>query len=166
VFDDSGHFQGLRCFSRDNTEVRVAQDLTKELQGKLGVLEKQIHEILEKHMKEDHVPIPSFDITIGQECDYMFLFDEDAKIMDCTNDIQNKLGYNKQEMLTLTLSDVSCLESHEAIKANLMEAKKQGTMHVKTIHKKKDGTSVLVSEHIRYLKDRNIFICMVKEDLL
>jgi len=166
VFDSSGHFLGLRCFSRDNSEIRVAQDQAKELQKKIEFLETQIHNIGEKYPNDDHVRLPVFDPMLGQDFDYMLLFDENAKIMDCTNDIQSKLGYNKREMLTLTLSDVSCLESHEAIKANLIEAKKHGTMRIKTIHKKKDGSSVLVSEQIKYLKDRNMFICMVKEDLL
>jgi len=166
VFDGSGHFLGLRCFSRDNSEIRSAEDKTIELQKKIGILETQFHDIAEKYPNDDHVGLPVFDPSLGQDFDYMLLFDENAKIMDCTNDIQSKLGYNKREMLTLTLSDVSCLESHEAIKANLMEAKKNGTMRVKTIHKKKDGSSVLVSEQIKYLKDRNMFICMVKEDLL
>jgi hypothetical protein len=37
-------------------------------------------------------------------------------------------------------------------------------MQIKNIHKRKDGSSVFVSEQIKYLKDRNMFICMVKED--
>ena len=96
----------------------------------------------------------------------MLIFDENAKIIDCTNDIQKKLGYNKDEMLSLTFADVVYLETYDEIRANLDEIKKLGIMQVKTIHKKKDGSSVFVSEQIRYLKDRNMFICMVKEDTM
>ena len=166
VYDGAGCFQGLRCFSRDSTEVRIAQDQIAELHTKLGFLDKQIHELLENQLKEDRIHEPIIDVTTEQEFDYMFIFDENAKIIDCTNDIQKKLGYNKQEMLTFTLADVAYLESYEEIKADLMTVKKQGAMQVKTIHKKKDGSSVFVSEHIKYLKDRNMFICMVKEDTL
>ena len=39
-------------------------------------------------------------------------------------------------------------------------------MNLKTMHKKKDGTSIFVSENIQYLKDKNTFKCTVKEDSL
>jgi hypothetical protein len=65
-----------------------------------------------------------------------------------------------------SLSRTLYLETYDDIRANLDEIKKLGTMQLKTIHKKKDGSSVFVSEQIRYLKDRNMFICMVKEDTI
>jgi PAS domain S-box-containing protein len=166
VFNSIGNFQGLRCFSRDATEYQVADKHIKELQIKLNETYKQLHEILRQQPKGKSLIEPVFDTTIKQEFDYMILFDENAKIIDCTNDIQKKLGYNKDEMLSLTFADVVYLETYDEIKANLDETKKLGTLQVKTIHKKKDGSSVFVSEQIRYLKDQNMFICMVKEDTM
>jgi len=166
VFDRTGSFHGLRCFSRDATEERVAENQIEELHKKIGELDKRMHEILQDQMKESHEKEPTLDTTAEQEFDYMLIFDENAKIIDCTSDIQKKLGYNKDEMLSLSFADVVYLESYDEIRANLDEIKKLGTMQVKTIHKKKDGSSVFVSEQIRYLKDRNMFICMVKEDTI
>jgi PAS domain S-box-containing protein len=164
VFDSAGGFQGLRCFSRDASEYRLAQDEIKELHEKVSELDNRLHQLLEAQKKESPRAEPSIDVASQQEFDYMFIFDENAKIIDCTNDIQKKLGYNKEEVLSLTLTDVAYLESHEEITACLAEIKSQGNKEIKTIYKKKDGSSVFVSEHIKYLKDRNMFICMVKED--
>jgi PAS domain S-box-containing protein len=166
VFDRTGSFHGLRCFSRNATEERVAENQIEELRKKIGELDKRIHEIFQQQLKESHGKEPTLDPTAEQVFDYMLIFDENAKIIDCTNDIQKKLGYNKDEMLSLTFADVVYLETYDEIRANLDEIKKLGTIQVKTIHKKKDGSSVFVSEQIRYLKDRNIFICMVKEDTM
>ena len=166
VFDRTGSFHGLRCFSRDATEERVAENQIEELRKKIEELDKQMHEIFQQQLKESHGKEPTLEKTAEQVFDYMLIFDENAKIIDCTNDIQRKLGYNKDEMLTLTFADVVYLETYDDIRANLDEIKKLGTMQVKTIHKKKDGSSVFVSEQIRYLKDRNMFICMVKEDTM
>ena len=166
VFDRTGSFHGLRCFSRDATEERVAENQIEELHKKIGELDKRMHEILQEQLKESHGKEPTLDKTAEQVFDYMLIFDENAKIIDCTNDIQKKLGYNKDEMLSLTFADVVYLETYDEIRANLDEIKKLGTMQVKTIHKKKDGSSVFVSEQIKYLKDRNMFICMVKEDTM
>jgi hypothetical protein len=80
-----------------------------------------MHELQEEHLKEDHGYEPILEIAGGQEFDYLFIFDENAKIIDCTSDIQKKLGYNKQEMMTLTLSDVAYLESQEEIRGNLFD---------------------------------------------
>jgi PAS domain S-box-containing protein len=166
VFDRTGCFRGLRCFSRDATEERVAENQIEELHKKIGELNKQIHEILQERSNENPEKEPTLEMTGEQVFDYMLIFDENAKIIDCTNDIQKKLGYNKDEMLSLTFADVVYLETYDKIRANLDEVKKLGIMQVKTIHKKKDGSSVFVSEQIRYLKDRHMFICMVKEDTM
>jgi PAS domain S-box-containing protein len=164
VFDRTGFFRGLRCFSRDATEERVAENQIDELHKKIQDLDKQMHEITQVQLELNPGKEPTLDTTIEQEFDYMLIFDENAKIIDCTNDIQKKLGYNKDEMLSLTFADVVYLETSDEIRANLDEIKRVGAKQVKTIHKKKDGSSVFVSEQIKYLKDRNMFICMVKED--
>jgi PAS domain S-box-containing protein len=166
VFNSVGTFQGLRCFSRDATEYQVAETKIDDLEKKLSDAYKQLHEVLQSQSKGKPLMEPVITTTTDQEFDYMILFDEDARIIDCTNDIQKRLGFTKEEMLTLTFADVVYLESYKDIKASLDEIKKQGSTQIKSIHKKKDGSSVFVSEHITYLKDRNMFICMVKQDTM
>lgn len=164
IFSNRGEFKGLRCFSRDATEYQVAETKIEELQKKLSDAYKQLHEVLRLQPKATGMSESVYDTTIEKEYDYMILFDEQAKIVDCTTDIQRVLGYSKEEMLHLTFTDVVYLDSSKKIKASLEEIKREGSIQTKDIHKKKDGTSVFVSEHIRYLKDRNLFICMVKQD--
>ena len=166
VFDPAGNYKGLRCFSRDATDYKVTENMITELQKKIRDLDKQLHEIMHQQDKVSSLLKPINETAAKQEFDYMILFDENTKIVDCTDDIEKKLGYSKKEMLMLTFSDVVYLGSSSDIKASLDEIKKQGNMHIKDIHKKKDGSSLFVSEQIRYLKDRNVFICMVKQDLL
>lgn len=164
MFDSGGTFQGLRCFSRDASEHRFAEDTIADLQKKIGDLDRQLHEITRQQEKETTLLEPNIDTATKQEFDYMILFDEKTKIVDCTENIEKQLGYSKQEMLSLSFTDLVYLESSYDIKASLDEIKTHGNMYTKNIHKKKDGASVFVSEHIRYLKDRNLFICMVKQD--
>jgi PAS domain S-box-containing protein len=164
MFNSTGNFQGLRCFSRDATEYEASATKIEDLEKKLNEAYEQLHEVLHHQPKQKPLTEPVIDTLNEQEFDYMLIFDENAKIIDCTNDIQKRLGYDKQELLSLTFADIVYLESFNDIKTSLDEIKKQGTMQVKNIHKRKDGSSVFVSEHFRYLKDRNMFICMVKED--
>jgi PAS domain S-box-containing protein len=144
----------------------VAENKIEELEQKLSETYKQLHKVLQQQSTGNPLLNPSITTVSEQEFDYMILFDENAKIIDCTNDIQKKLGFTKDEMLNLTVADVVYLESYKDIKASLENIKKQGSTLIKSIHKKKDGSSLFVSEHITYLKERNMFICMVKQDMM
>lgn len=158
MIDEQRRFHGVRCFSRDISEYKIAQEKIEELQKKLDALKKNI-----TPSETQPMPVPS-EPASQEVFDYMFMFDEQGKIVDCTEDIHKKLGYEKKEMLTLSLQDFRCLETSDDLHFNMDAVKKQGMIQLKTIHKKKDGSSVFVSEHIKYVKDRNMFICFVKED--
>ena len=75
-----------------------------------------------------------------------------------------KLGYNKSEILSLTLDDLDCFEKKENIKNKIDKIIDLGKMNFKTIYRKKDKKILLVNETIRYLKERDLFECSVKEE--
>ena len=74
------------------------------------------------------------------------------------------LGYSKSEMLSLNMADFDALESKKDLAKKINQAKKNGVASFKTIHKRKDGSAVLVHENLQYLKDKNAFKCIVRED--
>jgi PAS domain S-box-containing protein len=98
------------------------------------------------------------------EFDSVFLFDENANILDCNENVHKKLGYTKSEMLSLNMTDFDALESKEDIINKINDAKKTGSITFKTIHKRKDGSAILVHENVQYIKDKNVFKCIVRED--
>jgi len=75
-----------------------------------------------------------------------------------------KLGYDKSEILSLTLDDLDCFEKKGNIKNKVELVKDKGKMNFKTMYRKKDQKIILVIETIRYLKDMNLFECLVKEE--
>ncbi len=164
VFDSQGTFRGLRCFSRDITDIRAAQAQIEKLQQQLSDLDKRGQGQPLTVQSECPIEETTREKGLLQEFDYMFLCDEHANIIDCTVDIQKKLGYTKDEMLKLSVADVMILETLEGIRSMLEMIKKQGCIDIKTVHRKKDGTSILVEEHMQYLKERNRFLCMVKTE--
>lgn len=96
--------------------------------------------------------------------DLIFLSDENANILDCNENLLRRLGYTKDEMLSLNMADFDAIESKEDIINRINQAKKNGNIDFKTIHKKKDGSAILVHETMQYLKDKNVFKCIVKEE--
>jgi PAS domain S-box-containing protein len=98
------------------------------------------------------------------EFDAVFIFDENANILDCNDNMPKRLGYSKSEILSLNLSDIDALESKNDIIDKIKKTKKEGVISFKTIHKRKDGSAVLVHENLQYLKEKNKFKCIVRED--
>jgi PAS domain S-box-containing protein len=162
IFDTQGTFHGLRCFSRDITDIYHTQEQIKTLQRQLAQMEKRGQRKTLAPQGEYRPMESSNEKGLMQEFDYMFLCDDHANIIDCTTDIHLKLGYTKDEMLKLTIADVTVLETLEEIRSMFETIRKQGCIDMKTIHRTKDGTSLLVQEHVQYLKERNRFLCLVK----
>ena len=69
----------------------------------------------------------------------------------------------KPAMLEQLLS-LAGIESQEDIKEKIKQAKENGNYSFKTIHKRKDGSTFLVYENFQFIKDKNAFRCIVKED--
>lgn len=90
--------------------------------------------------------------------------DENADILECDDKIYKKLGYSKDEILNLNLSDFDALESKETLIKKINDVKEQGSISYKTIFKKKDGSPFLVYENISYLPEENKFKCLIRED--
>jgi hypothetical protein len=67
-------------------------------------------------------------------------------------------------MLSFNMADFDVLETKNEIIKKINQTKKNGVYSFKTIHKKKDGSAILVNENIQYLEDKNKFKCIVRED--
>ena len=166
VFNKEGIFQGYRGIHRNvTTHIQSEQKLEELIQKNKRLREIRINS---PHMFTEEYGVGE-KLTIAEkqsmdEFDYMFLFDEKANIVDCSENIDKKLGYNKVEMLHLNLSDFDLMEKKDDVKKKIKQIKKQGHIHLKSIHKRKNGSSVLVTENIKYLKDKHMFQCTVKED--
>jgi len=99
-----------------------------------------------------------------REFDSVFIFDKNANILDCNENICKRLGYSKNEMLSLNMVDFDALESKQELSERINLAKKNGSYSFKTIHKRKNGSAILVYENLQYNKNKNTFKCVVRED--
>ena len=173
VFDKDGNFNGYRGIHRDITTSRKSQDVIddlieknkrlKEMREKTRILVDESSDVQRKQ------PEIEKELIVNQsenDIDAIFLFDEHANVVDCNDTMLELLGYTKPELLTLTIADIDVLETKGSVKEKINEIKKLGSMHLRTIHKRKDGSSIFVHGQINYLKDEKKFKCVVKEDSL
>ncbi|MCK5113072.1 MAG: PAS domain-containing protein, partial [Thermoplasmatales archaeon] len=164
--DDLGDFRGFRGIGKDITEPKIAEEKIEDLDKKLSDMKERMRDVFNEREKFKYKPPMerAMDKLTEEEFNAMFIFDENANIIDCNKNMYEKLGYKKDEMLLLNLSDFDYLETKKDFKDKIYKIKKQGKINLKTIHKKKNGSSIFVSESILYLKDKNMFKCIVKED--
>jgi PAS domain S-box-containing protein len=170
-FDETGNLCGYRGIDIDITANKDVEEKIKTLNAELTDLKKEITLLLNRQQliksKEDAVDSIKNkleDKWSEHEFDSIFLFDENANILDCNENVHKKLGYTKSEMLSLNMADFDALESKQDIINKINDAKKTGSITFKTIHKRKDGSAILVHENVQYIKDKNVFKCIVRED--
>ncbi|MDH7507198.1 MAG: PAS domain S-box protein [Candidatus Thermoplasmatota archaeon] len=171
-YDESGNIAGFNWFNLDVTEEKHVKEKIKKLNEEYLKLKTKIDKISNERKKEKNRLFETIDISkeksdekwIENEGDFVFTFDKNAKILDCNENMYKKLGYNKNEILSLNLTDFDILETKQSLSKKISNAIKNGVYSNKTIYKKKDGSTILVFENLQYLKDQNAFKCIVKED--
>jgi PAS domain S-box-containing protein len=172
------------------SEIYEINDLTESLNRILASLKLAIHkvgikkdEIFEEEIKEKKplvITKPIFKKANAQqaaanafsfknkwsekEFDAIFVFDEKANILDCNENMYKKLGYTKPELLALNISDIDVLESKKEILDKINKTKELGSITFKTIHKRKDGSAVLVHENLQYDRNTNEYKAIVREE--
>jgi len=170
LLDESENIIGFRGINTDITNEKEADRQIKELNTKLSDLKMEINELLNNRKTEKELKPTEISQEKPEEkkdehkIDYIFIFDENANILACTDSMYKKLGYSKSEMLSLNMIDFDALETKNDLKEKINNAKKNGNFSFKTMHKRKDGSTFLVYENFHYIKDKNAFKCIVRED--
>ena len=74
-----------------------------------------------------------------QAMDAFFLHDDHGKLLDVNRRACESLGYSKEELLNMSVSDVSCL-SEEEVRNVWVQLQTASTITVNDYHRRKDGT--------------------------
>jgi PAS domain S-box-containing protein len=162
-YDDSYDFLGFRGMSRKG---KVDYEEKPSMPEKMPEFKEEKVKVPENMETMGRVvkKVPSVSSVSKKDFDYYFFFDSDTKIVECSSDMTQKLGYDRSEILSLTLEEIDCFDKKDNIKDKVVKVKDQGKMNFKTMYRKKDQKIVLVIETIRYLKDIDLFECLVKEE--
>ncbi len=163
-YDESYDFLGFRGMSR-----KIAVNYQEKIDFNEKITDSSDDKLKIFNEKDSFTSLTNKNVLANpvdkNEFDYRFLFDKDTNIVECTTDLAQKLGYDKSEILSLTLNDLNYLEGKEEIKNKLDKIKDLDKMDFKTMYRKKDKKIILVNETIRYLKEKDLFECVVKEEL-
>jgi len=171
-FDDDGSLLGYRGVDIDITREKMAEWKIRKLNKNLSDIKMEFTRLLNERERHRFKNLDKIGVNKKKldekwsenEFDSVFIFDENADILDCNENMYKRLGYTKSEMLSLNIADFDALESKKDLVKKINQVKKNGVASFKTIHKRKDGSAVLVYENLQYLKDKNAFKCIIRED--
>lgn len=182
LFSSTGEFEGYLGVNRDQTDWYELEQKHNELVRKYSKIKQRARTLLQQKETTDQPneetqeisiqdpspnPVPKVYLSkLPLESDAMYMFNTQLNILDCSPSMLHHLGYSKEEMLTLSVPDVDVFETKDSFSKKLSDIKKQGSMRVKTMHKRKDGSSFLVRQDIHYDEQKDVFTCYVKEELI
>ncbi len=140
VFDGAGTLCGFRGIDRDITE-------RKQQQRQLEASRKHLNDV--------------FDSTN----DGMFVLDMQGNFIDVNRTAHERLGYSKEEMLALNLSELDTPEFAAKIPARIEQVTQHGMAVFEAAHYRKDGSvmPVEINARIIELQGEKVFLGVVRD---
>jgi two-component system cell cycle sensor histidine kinase/response regulator CckA len=126
ILDAQGAVAGFRGSDRDITERKNTEERLAESERKYRNL---------------------FDAAT----DAIFILDRDGNFLDVNSAAYTRLGYTKEEMLSMHVSQVDTPEHAVRVGDRMAEIQKQGQVVFEAVHKKKDGSVMPVEVSARML---------------
>lgn len=83
--------------------------------------------------------------------DGFWILDGEGRFIEANTSAQKMLGYSREEMLGMSVSDVDAFESPERTRSRIVEIKAQASMRFESRHRRKDGKLVDVEVNTCHL---------------
>lgn len=161
VWDPSGHPVRMVGSISDVTERRKAEEALWKAHAEL---EQRVHErtrelamanrslqqeIVERKKVEDRLQRTQY--AVDHAVDQIFLIDSSGYFVDVNESACRRLGYTKEELLTMSIMDIDPDYSQEAYARCWATVKQTGQLHVETRNRSKSGEIYPVEVVANYL---------------
>jgi len=110
-----------------------------------------VTDITEIRRAEQELKLTQF--SVDNAADAVFWMDQEGRIFYANEAACRSLGYTKPELLSLSVPDIDSLVGPEAWKQHWEDLKREGTITMESIHKRKDGTEFpveIIANHMEY----------------
>jgi PAS domain S-box-containing protein len=153
--------------SRDGRELWVETDKVpvRDKDGKVIGIIALTEDITERKKAEQSLAL--FRALVDRSPDGIEIIDpETCRFLDVNETGWRRLGYSREEMLTLTVSDIDDSENHRAgWSAFVVDLKKTGSATLLGGHRRKDGSRFPVEINARYIDLNQGYVFAVVRDI-
>jgi PAS domain S-box-containing protein len=139
-WDETGNYLGHICIARDITERKEAEDKIRQSEAKYRNL---------------------FDLST----DGIFIIDLDGNFLDVNSTAYTRLGYTKEEMLGLHISELDDPAFASRVSKRQAQIRDQGVAVFESAHLRKDGTAMPVEVNSRLLdyEGRQVYFSVIRD---
>ena len=140
------------------------------LKDRLGRLGQSVGHALEEHRlqaerKRTVESLNLFRTLIDRTLDGIEVIDpETGRILDTNTTTCERLGYSCEEMLTMTVADISTTVTRDSWQAIVDNIRKTGFLITESEHRRKDGSTFPVEINVRYIElNRDYMLAVVRD---
>jgi len=90
------------------------------------------------------------DLIIDASIDGFFVVDKEGRFIEVNSTYCKMIGYSKEELLTMKVSDIEALEGPEEIKKHIQSVFENGFDRFETKHRRKDGVILDIEVSVKY----------------
>lgn len=121
-------------------------------------------DVTEKHKVNQALQFTRF--SIDHANDLVYWLDPDGKIVDVNETTCKKLGYVRDELMSMTVMDINPNLTFEQFHRNWEYIKNHGTLRVESSHYCNSGVVIPVETHFDYIAfDNNEYSCVFARDI-
>jgi len=95
--------------------------------------------------------------------DGFYAVDRNGRFLDVNTVYCRDIGYSRQELLRLSISDIEAVEGAADIAAHITRVIASGSDHFETKHRRKDGSLVDVEVSVTFLAEQDRFYSFVRD---
>ncbi|MGK7946339.1 MAG: PAS domain S-box protein, partial [Microcystaceae cyanobacterium] len=81
----------------------------------------------------------------------------EGKVLNVNDAYCQMIGYEREELLTMSIADLEAIESPQQVKEHIEKIKKQGSDRFESIHRRKDGREIYIEASVTYIRDLALF---------
>ncbi len=116
-------------------------------------------------MEIANIELKKFKKTLDMVLDCVFMFDSNTfKLIYVNKGVTNHLGYDKHELLNMTLLDINPYLTKKQIQTFLipLTGHSKPSLTLETIHQHKNTTLIQVEAFFQYIQEEDFFIAIVR----
>jgi PAS domain S-box-containing protein len=122
------------------------------------------HEISERKKAEKELRFTRF--CIDHANDMLYWVDPEGRIVDVNNTICNKLGFSREEFMSMGVEDIDPFTPLQAYDRIWQGLKKRGTLRVESVHQTKNGKAIPVEVTLNHITfDGSEYNCAFARDI-